>query len=162
MKRLSFSSTIAAMSDVTAMAGMICLPGCALEIQELRWQAEKCLGAISLLCRLLKGAARLPGAPVQDQLIPTEIKKFTARTIADRAKLKAELQRIREAGYCVSRGEVSEQLVSVAVPVLAFDGSVIASVNIAAPAFRTSDNDVQRYVLLLKEAAKKISDGLGW
>jgi IclR family transcriptional regulator, KDG regulon repressor len=99
---------------------------------------------------------------VQNQLIPAEIKKFTARTIVDKVKLKAELLRIREAGYCVSRGEVSEQLISVAVPVLAFDGSVIASVNIAAPAFRTSDSDVQRYVLLLKEAAKKISDGLGW
>ncbi|PYE86473.1 IclR family transcriptional regulator [Phyllobacterium leguminum] len=99
---------------------------------------------------------------VQDQLIPAEIKKFTARTIVDRAKLKAELQRIREAGHCVSQGEVSEQLVSVAVPVLAFDGSVIASVNIAAPAFRTSDSDVQRYALLLKDAAKKISEGLGW
>ena len=33
----------------------------------------------------------------------------------------------------VSRGEVSDQLVSVPVPVLIFDGSVIAAVNIAAP-----------------------------
>ena len=99
---------------------------------------------------------------VQAQMIPITLEKFTSRTITNRAQLILELQRIREAGHCISRGEVSEQLVSVSVPVLAFDGSVIAAVNIAAPAFRTQDNDIQRYVGLLKDAAKKISEGLGW
>ncbi|WP_150130198.1 IclR family transcriptional regulator [Sinorhizobium sp. RAC02] len=99
---------------------------------------------------------------VQAQMIPEKLERFTPRTITSRAKLDAELKRIREAGHCVSRGEVSDQLVSVSVPVLAFDGSVIAAVNVAAPAFRTQDTDVQRYVALLKDAARKISEGLGW
>lgn len=99
---------------------------------------------------------------VQAQYIPDRLEKFTSQTNTSKEKLNAELIRIREQGYCISRGQVSEQLVSVAVPVLAFDGSVIAAVNIAAPAFRTQESDLQRYVLLLKEAARKISEGLGW
>ncbi|MDW9589973.1 helix-turn-helix domain-containing protein [Sinorhizobium meliloti] len=99
---------------------------------------------------------------VQAQMIPDKLERFTARTITTRARLEAELKRVRDAGHCVSRGEVSDQLVSVSVPVLAFDGSVIAAVNIAAPAFRTQDSDIQRYIALLKNAARKISEGLGW
>ncbi|MDE4605714.1 IclR family transcriptional regulator [Sinorhizobium meliloti] len=99
---------------------------------------------------------------VQAQMIPDKLERFTARTITTRARLEAELKRVREAGHCVSRGEVSDQLVSVSVPVLAFDGSVIAAVNIAAPAFRTQDSDIQRYIALLKNTARKISEELGW
>ncbi len=66
-------------------------------------------------------------------MIPDKPEKFTPKTITNRARLEVELNRIREAGHCVSRGEVSDQLVSVSVPVLAFDGSVIAAVNRAAP-----------------------------
>ena len=99
---------------------------------------------------------------IQAQMIPEKLERFTARTITTRARLEAELKRVREAGHCVSRGEVSDQLVSVSVPVLAFDGSVIAAVNIAAPAFRTQDSDISRYIALLKNAARKISEGLGW
>lgn len=99
---------------------------------------------------------------VQAQMIPEKLERFTARTITTRARLEAELKRVRDAGHCVSRGEVSDQLVSVSVPVLAFDGSVIAAVNIAAPAFRTQDSDIPRYIALLKNAARKISEGLGW
>lgn len=99
---------------------------------------------------------------VQAQMIPNTLVKFTERTITNRAKLGMELQRIRAAGHCVSHGEVSEQLVSVSVPVLAFDGSVIAAINIAAPAFRTQDTDIERYIGLLKDDAREISSGLGW
>ncbi len=99
---------------------------------------------------------------VQAQMIPETLLKFTERTITNRVKLGAELQRIRAAGHCVSHGEVSEQLISVSVPVLAFDGSVIAAINIAAPAFRTQDSDIERYIGLLKDDAREISTGLGW
>ncbi|MGO7830481.1 IclR family transcriptional regulator C-terminal domain-containing protein, partial [Rhizobium johnstonii] len=58
---------------------------------------------------------------VQLQMIPDTLPRLTKRTITDRSKLVAELDKIRRKGFCVSYGEVSEQLVSVSVPVLAFD-----------------------------------------
>lgn len=99
---------------------------------------------------------------VQLQMIPETLPRLTKRTITDRGKLVAELDKIRRQGFCVSYGEVSEQLVSVSVPVLAFDGSVIAAVNVSAPAFRTQKSDVDRFIVLLKEASSKISARLGW
>jgi DNA-binding IclR family transcriptional regulator len=95
-------------------------------------------------------------------LLPARLDRFTQRTITDRIKLMAQLHEIRKSGYCISRGEVSDQLVSVAVPVLAFDGSVIAALNIAAPAFRTQDSDLERFVSILKGASRKISEELNW
>lgn len=99
---------------------------------------------------------------VQSEIIPETLPRFTKRTITDRSKLIVELEKIRRQGFCVSFGEVGEQLVSVSVPVLAFDGSVIAAVNVAAPEFRTQKNDIDRYIVLLKDAANKISARLGW
>jgi DNA-binding IclR family transcriptional regulator len=99
---------------------------------------------------------------VQKQMFPGQLDRFTPRTITHPVRLATQLQAIRNAGYCISRGEVSEQLVSVAVPVLAFDGSAVAALNIAAPAFRTQESDLQRFVALLRDASKQISTGLNW
>ena len=99
---------------------------------------------------------------LQAELIPDELTPLTGRTITDRQRLMRELETIRNQGYCISRGEISEQLCSVAVPVRAVGGTVIAALNIAAPAFRTQRPDLDRYVDLLGSAARKISKGLGW
>nr|WP_280953485.1 IclR family transcriptional regulator [Phyllobacterium phragmitis] len=99
---------------------------------------------------------------VQQQMLPEKLDRFTQRTTTDRSRLAAQLQAVRKTGHCITRGEVSEQIVSVAVPVLAFDGSVIAALNIAAPAFRTQEDDLRRFTTLLKDAAQQISKGLGW
>ncbi|KXF74852.1 IclR family transcriptional regulator [Paramesorhizobium deserti] len=99
---------------------------------------------------------------VQQQMLPEQLDRFTPRTVTHRPRLIAQLEAIRKTGHCITRGEVSEQIVSVAVPVLAFDGSVIAALNIAAPAFRTREDDLQHFTTLLKDAARQISKGLGW
>jgi IclR family KDG regulon transcriptional repressor len=97
---------------------------------------------------------------LQMDLIPRNLDRLTPRTPVDRDRLLADLNGIRKRGYCISHGEVSEQLVSVAAPILAFGGSVIGGINIAAPAFRTQQADLDRYVALVTEAAREISEGL--
>ncbi|WEX09032.1 IclR family transcriptional regulator [Chelativorans sp. AA-79] len=98
----------------------------------------------------------------QDEIIASKRPALTPRTITDAGRLRLMLQRIKEQGYCISRGEVSEQLVSVSVPVFAVDGSVVAAINIAAPAFRTQDTEIVRFTKLLAAAAGRISERLGW
>lgn len=105
--------------------------------------------------------AFLPEA-LRDELLPVSFEGFTDRTITDRAKLLRELENIRNTGFCISRGEVSEQLVSVAYPIRGYDGIVLASISIAAPGFRTQEGDLSRFASLLTEAAARISSGLGW
>lgn len=98
---------------------------------------------------------------LQETMVPATLDRLTSRTTTNRGKLMEELGRIRERGYCISRGEVTEHLVSVSVPILSSDGSVIAALNIAAPAFRTQEADLKHFVARLAEAARKISTGLG-
>ncbi|WP_414833906.1 IclR family transcriptional regulator [Afifella sp. YEN Y35] len=98
----------------------------------------------------------------RESVLPHELKAFTGNTITDRSRLFAELDRIRQTRICISRGEVSDQLVAVSAPVFSADGSVFASINIAAPAFRTDDTDIERFIRLVSEAAGRISEGLGW
>lgn len=98
----------------------------------------------------------------QEEFITSVRPALTPNTITDSRRLRQTLRSIRERGYCISRGEVSEQLVSVSVPIFAIDGSVVAAINIAAPAFRTQDTDIERFRKLLQAAANRISTRLGW
>lgn len=98
---------------------------------------------------------------MQAELIPQQLAPLTPRTITDRGRLLADLRKIRDEGYVISRGEVSDHLVSVAVPVMGLDQMAIAALNVAAPAFRTQSEDLERFRLLLAAAAREISAGLG-
>jgi len=63
--------------------------------------------------------------------------RYTASTIVDAQKLKAELRRIRRNGYAVSDGELLEDLIGLAAPVLQGPGGAfLAVVVVAGPAFR--------------------------
>ncbi|MGM8931689.1 IclR family transcriptional regulator [Salinicola halophyticus] len=97
-----------------------------------------------------------------DRCIPPCPEKFTQNTPTNREIILAELARIRKQGYCVSRGEVSDQLVSIAAPVFAMDGTVIASLNVAAPAFRTHESELEHIIRLVTSSAERLSIGLGW
>lgn len=96
-------------------------------------------------------------APTQLSLIPDKLTAFTEQTIIKRDQLMRELSNIRKNGYCISRGEVGEQLVAVSVPVLTASGSLLAAINIAAPAFRTKQEDLERYISILQEASAQLS-----
>ncbi|TPW26557.1 IclR family transcriptional regulator [Pararhizobium mangrovi] len=105
--------------------------------------------------------AFLPPAE-RDRQLPEKLIAFTRNTLTRRDQLEEEVRRIRAGGYCVSRGEVSDQLVSVSAPVFAIDGSIIACLNIAAPSFRTQDSDINRFIKLVTQAAASVSRGLGY
>lgn len=91
-----------------------------------------------------------------ESLLPESFTRFTANTIVKKERLFQELRKIRANGYCVSHGEVSDQLVAISVPVCGFDGTALACLNIVAPSFRTEKADIDRYRHLLGDAARKI------
>ena len=62
----------------------------------------------------------------------------TARTLTDPARLKAELARVREQGWCLVDQELEEGLVSLSVPIRDRAGRAIAAMNISGQAARTS------------------------
>jgi DNA-binding IclR family transcriptional regulator len=106
--------------------------------------------------------AHLPEVELAQFLRTTELKAYTDRTLITEAALRQELQRIREQGYSLNLGEFEDGVSSVAVPVLAGDGRVVAGVNVATPSVRLPTEKIPLFRKKLQAAANQISLELGF
>ena len=83
--------------------------------------------------------------------------RHTAHTITDRRLLRTELDRVRAQGYAIIDQELEIGLRSIAVPIHAYDGGVLAAINVGVQAARVDSRKMQREFLpLLKAAAREI------
>jgi DNA-binding IclR family transcriptional regulator len=94
------------------------------------------------------------------RIVAAGLPRFTPNTTVTAVGLRAQLARIREQGYGVSRGERIEGALAIGVPIRDERGEVVASLSIAGPAMRLSDK-IDSYVGMLHKAALKIGEGLG-
>lgn len=69
-----------------------------------------------------------------------DLERRTPATITDPAEFQAELERVRERGFAITRGELEEGLDGVAAPVLGADGHVLGALGVSGPAFRVEDS----------------------
>lgn len=70
---------------------------------------------------------------IKDKLAKHPVKKITPLTVADEKELMRQIRQIRTQGYAVNRGEIYEEIASVATPIRGADGSVIAGVSLSFP-----------------------------
>jgi IclR family pca regulon transcriptional regulator len=63
--------------------------------------------------------------------LPERLSPLTPRTITDPERFRAELDRVRKAGYSMVEEELEQGLRSIAVPVRDRDGRVVAALNVA-------------------------------
>jgi IclR family KDG regulon transcriptional repressor len=96
-----------------------------------------------------------------ERIIAVGLRRFTPNTITDPNRLRARLAAIRAAGHCVSRGEMSIDLVSITAPVFDAGGRLSATINVAAPAARVTEERAAQIVLLAKGTAQQLSQLLG-
>ncbi|MEV2277027.1 IclR family transcriptional regulator C-terminal domain-containing protein [Nocardiopsis sp. NPDC049922] len=80
-------------------------------------------------------------------LARADLPKLTRHTITDRARLRAELHRVRQRGYAVVDQELEEGLRAVAAPIRDASGRVVAAVNVSAQAGRSSFDDIHHRLL---------------
>jgi IclR family transcriptional regulator, pca regulon regulatory protein len=107
--------------------------------------------------------AALPGPGLDEYLARTPLEKLTARTIATEPELRAELERVREAGYALVDGEREEGVRSAAAPVRDATGAVVAALNVSANAARVSVEALRGEVVpLIVETAAAISRDSGF
>lgn len=99
---------------------------------------------------------------VREAVLASELEAFTASTVVDPRRLGAILDRIRADGYNISHGDLDFGAFSVAAPIHDYAGRVIASVSVAGPQSRLTEDLESFYVRLLLEAAAEISTKLGW
>jgi IclR family pca regulon transcriptional regulator len=78
--------------------------------------------------------AGLPEAKLREYLDAVELKALTPRTIGTREGLLAELDKVREQGWCLLDQELELGLMSIAAPVRNAAGKVVAAVNVSLQA----------------------------
>lgn len=87
--------------------------------------------------------------------------RWTDRTIVTPVELRAELERVREQGYAIAWEEFEEGLASVAAPVHAVDGTVVAALSVSGPSYRLPIEALDRIGEQVSEAAARTSERLG-
>jgi IclR family pca regulon transcriptional regulator len=105
--------------------------------------------------------AGLPDAERDALLAASAREHLTDRTLTEPEDLRAELDRVREQGWAVVDGELEPGLRSIAAPVHAKDGTVVAAVNVSTSANRDTVGDlVDRALAPLREASDQIERDL--
>lgn len=96
---------------------------------------------------------------LDQQLAATELVARTSRTITDAAVLREEILRVRRQGWALIDEELEIGLISVAVPITARKGKVMAAINVGMHRTRMTPADAERDVLpKLLSTARQISE----
>lgn len=85
------------------------------------------------------------------------LKKIGPRTITNKQELKRKLEEILRRGYAVSEEELTESAVAVAVPVFDIANQVVAALTVNGPKFRMTQRQIENAVIVLRQAAEKLS-----
>jgi DNA-binding IclR family transcriptional regulator len=105
--------------------------------------------------------AYLPPAEL-DGILAKGLTRLTRQTLTNPKALQRELARVRQQGYGVANEELETGLNAVATPIWDHRGQVIASINIAGPAYRVTPETFPQLAAQLKEVTDKISGQLGY
>lgn len=98
----------------------------------------------------------------QEKIIKEKgLKKFGPDTLTDPIQLKKNLEEIRRQGYAVSCQEIYLGVRALAAPIFDFENNAIASVCIAGPMQRLTNEKLDSFVGSVVEAADQISTQLG-
>ncbi|MBI3145449.1 MAG: IclR family transcriptional regulator, partial [Pseudogulbenkiania sp.] len=107
------------------------------------------------------GRVLLAYLPVEERdahLARAKLVQYTPNTLISVADLRAELDKVRAQGYAIIDQELEIGLRSIAVPIAAADGKVVAAINIGVQAARVSISDLETRVLpVLRAGANELS-----
>jgi len=106
--------------------------------------------------------AYMPEPELEELVKRQGLRAYTSRTITTLFELKRELARVREQGYAVDNEEFEEGLKCVGAPVRDYSGRVVASISIAGPAFRMTEERIPVLAQSVMEVARELSQELGY
>jgi DNA-binding IclR family transcriptional regulator len=90
------------------------------------------------------------------------LRAFTRRTVVDERVLVRELDEVRRRGWALAVDELEEGLTAIAAPIRGADGGVIASLSASGPTFRLTAERTPDVAARVVEAAREVSQRLGW
>lgn len=98
----------------------------------------------------------------QRQVLARVLKRYTPRTIVDPKTLAREIAKARAQGYAVSRGELEDHLVAVAMPIRGRNGEALAAISISGPDTRVTPDKLPGLIRMGTETCARISACLGY
>jgi DNA-binding IclR family transcriptional regulator len=98
----------------------------------------------------------------QDALLAQPLLPLTDRTITDVGELRSALAEIGRERVAVSVGERQSGAASVAAPLFGPDGEVHGSISICGPRDRFTPEALERYRVLVRDAAEEIRRSWAW
>lgn len=104
--------------------------------------------------------AAMPAAEVE-QIMISNCKKYTEKTITTPDSMKKELVRVQQNKYALNVEELLPGYWVVAAPVLARDGRTVAAISLTLGMEHFSPENETRYAALVRQAAEKSSLQLG-
>ncbi|NDW01893.1 IclR family transcriptional regulator [Salipiger sp. PrR002] len=90
------------------------------------------------------------------EMVAANLAPLTPRTIVTREALEAEMEKVRAQGFATTEGEVKQDAKGIAVPVRGRLGDVVAALTASGPLAQMSDEELHRYVALLRDHAARI------
>lgn len=105
-------------------------------------------------------AAHLTGPERKRALGSGRLPRFTLHTITNRARLEAELAKVRRQGYALNQEETIEGAFLAGAPVFDARGRVCAAVSVSAPTARCSPAKREAMIAAVKRATAEISQEL--
>jgi DNA-binding IclR family transcriptional regulator len=97
----------------------------------------------------------------EEEQLRTDLPRYTPATVTDPERLRADLARIRGAGYAVSSEERAAGAAAVSAPVFGPGGRLIAALGIAGPTQRLDAASLERWRPAVLRAARELSRALG-
>jgi len=92
-----------------------------------------------------------------------ELEQYTPKTIVGLDELFKELEVVRQKGYALDDEEFDDGIRCVGVPVRDYTRRVIAGLSLSGPAYRFTDERLEKEVIpMAVDAGKKLSARLGW
>ncbi|MEU9919321.1 IclR family transcriptional regulator [Streptomyces sp. NPDC051001] len=92
-----------------------------------------------------------------DELIERGLERFSDSTPTDSAQLRAELERVRAAGYSVNLNQYRPDVCAVAAAILDEDGTPLAAVAVSMPASRYDPDRLPKWGRLVADTAAEIA-----
>ena len=97
-----------------------------------------------------------------ERLIKAGLPRMGSNSVTDPDQLKNQLIEIKEQGYAICINEMHENVVSIAASVRDYTGDVVAAVSVVGTRERIQDQEINRFVEAIIEAAKEVSIRLGY
>jgi DNA-binding IclR family transcriptional regulator len=91
----------------------------------------------------------------------TRLAPLTSKSITERYKLEAELQKIRNRGYAITHGQRTPGAVGLAAPVFGGNGEVVGDICLTLPESRFDKANEARIAELLMACASEVTRAIG-